>query len=347
MASSYIAYKRSDELRVARLVAALESHGLDVWWDRKLPNAESFREHLEKRLDEAGCVVVVWSKHSTQGDNRFVLDEARRGYERKILVAAMIDDVSIPLGFGEIQAVDLRHWKKDPADPFLIDLVEAIRAKLDGREAPPTIGPAMRLRRIVRRSAAGTVGAATLMGLAFNSFGISGRVCTVEGLQPGLSDGCGALGLGGRPSKAERLTWTSLPAGSCTALQGYINRFPDSPLSEQAGRLLLAKQVRTVEEWQPVTRPLALFVPPGAPAASLEAAQAAAIARARPDAERLCAGFGSGTLYRYKGAQPVAQQWHCSGSTCGFDGVAQCQLELRVERQAETCFHSKTPASSP
>ena len=342
MAHSYVAYKRADEVRVARLVAALQSHGLDVWWDRELPNAESFREHLEKRLETAGCVIVIWSKHSTEGDNRFVLDEARRGYERKILVAAMIDDVSIPLGFGEIQAVDLRHWKSKPGDPFLIDLVEAIRAKLEGREAPPTIGPAVRLRRILRRSAAGTVGAVAALGLAFNSFGIAGRACSVESLQPGLSDGCGALGLGGRPSKAERVAWKSLPGGSCTALQGYINRFPGSPLSEQAARLLLAKQVRTTEAWEPVSRPLALFVPSGTPAASVEAAKAAALDRARPDAERLCAGFGSGTLYRYKGAEPVAQQWHCSGSTCGFEGVAQCKLELRIERQSETCFHRES-----
>ncbi len=339
MAHSYIAYKRADEVRVARLVAALESHGLDIWWDRELPNAESFREHLEQRLESAGCVVIVWSKASTAGDNRFVLDEARRGAGRNILVAAMIDDVSIPLGFGEIQAVDLRHWKGKPGDPFLIDLVEAIRAKLDGRETPPPIGPAARLRRILRRSAAGTVGAAALMGLAFNSFGIAGRACTIGGLQPGMSDSCGALGLGERPSKSERVAWEALPAGSCPALQGYINAFSGSPLSERAARLLLAKQVRNFDEWQPVVRPLALYVAPGGVAGSLEAAQADAIRRARPDAERLCSAFGSGTLYRYKGAEPTAQQWNCSGNSCGFDGVAQCRLELHVERQAETCFH--------
>src|SRR5579864_2357026 len=149
MAHIYIAYKRADELRVGRIVAALEQHGLDIWWDRELPAAESFQQNLETRLQEAGCVVVVWSKASTQGDNQFVLDEARRGLSRKVLVAVLLDDATIPLGFGEIQAVDLRHWKGKASDPFLMDLVEAIRAKLEGRAVPPPIGPKTRVRRIL------------------------------------------------------------------------------------------------------------------------------------------------------------------------------------------------------
>jgi hypothetical protein len=331
MAHSYIAYKRADEVRVAKLVAALEEHGLDIWWDRELPNAESFRESLTNRLDEAGCVLMVWTKESTEGDTRFVLDEARRGYERKILVAVMLDNVTIPLGFGEIQTIDLRHWKGKASDPFLIDLVEAMRAKLDGREADTPKGPAARLRRIAARSAAGSIGAVALAAMALNAFGLASRVCTIDALQPGLSDSCGTIGLGGRPSRAERVAWDKLPAGSCETLQSYINSFPDSPKSEQAARLLLAKNVTTVEEWDEVKRPLALFVPVGG------GGKAAAIERARSSAERLCKSFGSGSLYRYKGAQPVAQAWNCSGNSCGFEGIAECSLELRSEREVATC----------
>lgn len=337
MPHSYIAYKRADEVRVGKLVAALEEHGLDIWWDRELPNAESFRDSLTNRLDEAGCVLMIWTKESTEGDTRFVLDEARRGYERGILVAVMLDNVTIPLGFGEIQTIDLRHWKGRASDPFLLDLAEAMRAKLEEREADTPKGPAARLRRIAARSAAGSIGAAALAAMAFNAFGVASRVCTIDALQPGLSDNCGAIGLGGRPSRTQRVAWDKLPAGSCEALQSYINRFPDSPMSEQAARLLLAKNVSTLEQWEEVKRPLALFVPSGHAAASLAAAQAAAIERARGDAERLCKTFGSGSLYRYKGAKPVAQTWNCSGTSCGFVGIAECRLELRSEREVATC----------
>jgi len=337
MSHSYIAYKRADELRVGKLAAALEAHGLDISWDGEPPNAES-RDSLTNRLDSAGCVLVVWSKESTEDDNRLVLDEARRGYERNILVAAMLDDVTIPLGFGEIQTIDLRHWKGGPSDPFLIDLAEAMRAKLEGREPDAPKGPAARLRRIAARSVAGGIGAVALGAIAFNAFGLASRLCTIDALQPGLSDSCGTIGLGNRPSRAERVGWEKLPAGSCEALQSYVDRFPDSPMSEQAARLLLAKKVSTVEEWNDVKRPLALFVPAGvAPAPSLEAAKHAAIERARPDAERLCRTFGSDSHYRYKGAEPVAQQWTCSGTICGFEGIAECSLERRNEREVETC----------
>ncbi|MDG2003187.1 MAG: toll/interleukin-1 receptor domain-containing protein [Novosphingobium sp.] len=331
MPHSYIAYKRADEVRVGKLVAALEEHGLDIWWDRELPNAESFRDSLTSRLDEAGCVLMVWTKESTEGDTRFVLDEARRGYERNILVAVMLDTVTIPLGFGEIQTIDLRHWKGKASDPFLVDLAEAMRAKLEGREAETPKGPAARLRRIAARSAAGSIGAVALAAMAFNAFGLASRACTIDALQPGLSDSCGAIGLGERPSRAERVAWDRLEAGSCEALQSYINRFPDSPKSEQAARLLLAKNVKTVEEWEEVKRPLALFVPAGG------GGKSGAIERARGDAEKLCRTFGSGSLYRYKGAEPVAQTWNCAGNSCSFDGIAECNLELRSERAVETC----------
>jgi hypothetical protein len=55
-----------------------------------------------------------------------------------------------------------------------------------------------------------------------------------------------------------------------------------------------------------VKRPLALVVPSSSAASNLAAAQTPAIEGARTDAERLCKSFGSGSLYRYKGAQPVA-----------------------------------------
>ncbi len=87
----------------------------------------------------------------------------------------------------------------------------------------------------------------------------------------------------------------------------------------------------TVEEWEEVKRPLALYVPMGG------GGKASAIERGRLDAEQLCKGFGSGSLYRYKSAEPVPQTWDCSGDSCSFDGVAECTLELRSEKEVATC----------
>lgn len=344
MTHSYIAYKREDELRVGRIVAALEQHGLDIWWDRELPGGEAWRANLTERLDTAGCVVVIWSRASA-GEGRqghFVREEAQRGLDRDILVAVTIDDVRPPLGFGEIQAIDLRHWKGKANDGFLLDLVEAIRAKLEGRPAPPPIGPRIRVRRLLQRTALSGIGAATLMTFAFNAFGVASHLCAMPGPQPGLSDGCGAIGLGGRPNREERLAWSSLKPGSCEALREHIRRFPGGAYRAQAADLLQARKLATGESWTPAKRELPLFSSPPGLSASQAEARAAALRQAETDAERLCRGFATGTLFRFKAARAIARTVSCSGgggASCSFDGIAQCDLEVRGQTQSETCLH--------
>ena len=70
-------------------------------------------------------------------------------------------------------------------------------------------------------------------------------------------------------------------------------------------------------------------------------AKADARARAQHQAEVLCSGFGATTLYRFKSAKPEAEQWDCStvgsGISCGFEGQAICQLEVKDTKEEETC----------
>jgi len=37
MPDLFVSYKREDEAKVAKLVAALRADGLDTWWDREIP----------------------------------------------------------------------------------------------------------------------------------------------------------------------------------------------------------------------------------------------------------------------------------------------------------------------
>ena len=137
MSDVFISYKREDEARVARLAKALESAGFDVWWDRGLPGGESWRANIEAALESARCVVAVWSKASVAKEGHFVRDEAGRAMARRQLVPVFIDRVDLPLGFGEVQAIDLSGWRGRPNDPAIHDVVEACKAKLDDRPAPP------------------------------------------------------------------------------------------------------------------------------------------------------------------------------------------------------------------
>ncbi|MDH5194376.1 MAG: toll/interleukin-1 receptor domain-containing protein [Nitrospira sp.] len=337
----FISYKREDETRVGPLVQALEGTGLSVWWDRGLPGGESWRQQIQTALDAAKCVIVVWTEASVGPAGDFVRDEAGQAKRRGLLVPVLMDRVSPPLGFGELQAIDLTRWKGRSRDPFFEDLIAAVTAKLEGRPVPPAKGPMKRLvRRLTWSSVVSTVGFGGL-ALAFNLFSAQDQVCALPLIQPQLSDLCGSLGVGHRPTKAERVAWDQCD-GSCDALRRHIEQFPDGAYRTQAAERLAARRVTQTEVWTPGTRRLALFVgQDGAPARTEAEARSAAVARAHPDAERLCKGFTATTTFRLKETTPVAQQWQCEanadGVICGFDGEAVCNMEERRLEETETC----------
>lgn len=342
MSQVFVSYKNEDMDRVGRLVGALERHGLSVWWDCALPGGEQWRAGIETELANAQCVVVVWTHGSVGPDSHFVRDEARRAMMRGILVPVRLDRVDPPLGFGELQAIDLTHWRGRSGDPFLLDLVATIRAKIAGTAVPRAQG---RLTRIKRRIAAGTAGTAVVVlasGLALNVFGIQERICTLSLAQPALSDVCGAIGLAGRPGREERIAWEHRAHGSCDALRAHIQRFPQGVYRRAAADMLTARRVWTQDTWKPTNLPLVLDGDSeGTPAADQSQAKSDALLRARAPAERLCRNFVASGDYRFKTFDIQAQIWRCTslphGMVCGFDGQVICSLEARVSEDRESC----------
>ena len=73
----FLSYAREDQVRVASVMMALEAHGWSVFWDRRIPAGQTWRSHMGQALDQARCVVVVWSEHSIQ------LGLGRRGGGRR------------------------------------------------------------------------------------------------------------------------------------------------------------------------------------------------------------------------------------------------------------------------
>jgi hypothetical protein len=345
MTDVFLSYKREDQLRATQLVAALEKHGLSVWWDRTLTGGEQWRRSIETAIDTARCMVVLWSPASTGLEGAFVRDEAARGAARGILVPVLLGKTRPPLGFGELQAIDLSHWRGSARDPFLVDLVAVIRAKLEGRPVPASKGPMKRLlRRLTISSAVSALG---LVGFAFatNTLGLQDRTCSLPLGQSWLSDACGAIGLGGRPTKDERIAWERRLPGSCEALREHLRRFPEGVYRMTANALLNARSVQVEQRWAPTAQhSLDLYVGRDAPPVAGEAAaRESALARGRPLAERHCRNFvaaGSG-LYRYKDARVEASEWQCTritgGVLCGFLGQARCLLDERSDIERESC----------
>ena len=334
MSHVMVSYKREDEPRVAVLVRALRANGLEVWWDQGLPGGEAWRANIETALNEAGCVVVVWSHGSTGPDGGFVRDEAARARQRGILVPVMIDPVMPPLGFGELQAIDLKRWKGNAKDPFLLDLADACRAKLEGKPVPPAKAPSVRLYRRLRAGALGALGTGLLWVLATNMGGVQDAVCTVPLGQPTLSDACGALHLGERPQRDERIAWAARRPGNCADLRAHIARFPDGVYRRMAADLLAAETTSRAAGFTPAPRNARGYVRQSEHGfGSLTAAQADALARARTDATTVCAPVTAEE--RLAGADVTPLAYDCRP---GFDGGQICALDYsavcHIERQA-------------
>jgi TIR domain len=342
MSDVFLSYKREDEARAGRLALALQAAGLDVWWDRGLPGGESWRANIEKELHAARCVVVVWSRMSVAPRGHFVRDEAGHAMARDLLVPVKIDKVTPPLGFRELQAIDLTHWRDNPKDPFFQDLVAAIRAKLDHRPAPQAKGPAARLWRRLSLGGMLTTAVGVAAGLAFNFHGVATGVCTLAAMQPALSDGCGAAGIGGRPTRAERLFWTARRPGSCEDVRAYVGRFPDGAYLTDATALLAARRVTVADKFIATDRLLDLFVGTAGTEAGREpASRGKAMALAQDQAARACRAFAQSTLFKFDAAGVQPQRWTCDrvggNVSCSMEGQSVCHLQERHAVERESC----------
>jgi TolB-like protein/Tfp pilus assembly protein PilF len=127
MADVFVSYKAEDRRRIRPLVQYLQTEGYSVWWDERIGAGDAWRETIERELDSARCVIVVWSKRSVGPEGGFVREEASRAQRRGVYVPVLIDAVDPPLGFGEKQATSLRGWKGDGADARCEAVLAAVR----------------------------------------------------------------------------------------------------------------------------------------------------------------------------------------------------------------------------
>ena len=109
---------------MTKIAEALSAAGLSVWWDTAIEGGSAFAKDIARELDAADVVIVVWS--ATSVESAWVLDEAGAGRDRKRLVPVQIDATLPPLGFRQLQSVDLSGWRGRAGDPKLAALVATI-----------------------------------------------------------------------------------------------------------------------------------------------------------------------------------------------------------------------------
>jgi formylglycine-generating enzyme required for sulfatase activity len=97
----FISYSKEQPKPTRDVATLLESAGYEVWWDTNLTSGENFRKVIERELNSADAVIVIWTPQSISSD--WVVDEAERARHRRVLITLRSKDVDprcIPMPYG-------------------------------------------------------------------------------------------------------------------------------------------------------------------------------------------------------------------------------------------------------
>lgn len=120
----FISYAHEDRPLARKLAEALQARQLTVWWDRDLAAGAEFAREIESQLQQARVVIGLWSAESVRSP--FVRDECSRALRAGKLVPVRIEEVELPLGFGQSHTLDLLAWDGDADDETIQQLAREV-----------------------------------------------------------------------------------------------------------------------------------------------------------------------------------------------------------------------------
>ena len=103
----------------------------------ELLSGDSFRKTIREVIDHCTTAVVLWSRKSVESS--FVLDEVTYSQRLGKLCPVRIDDVGLPMGFGQLHAIDLSDWDGELSHHGFQGLVKALEERI-GRRARLGVG---------------------------------------------------------------------------------------------------------------------------------------------------------------------------------------------------------------
>jgi len=125
MSDIFISYKREDQTAAKTLAELLENNRWTVWWDPQLRAGEHFDKVIERELDNAKCVIVIWSSRSIQ--SQYVKDEASYALRNNKLIPVAIEKVLPPFRFQGLHTLHLSDWPNLADSPAFQKLLADIQ----------------------------------------------------------------------------------------------------------------------------------------------------------------------------------------------------------------------------
>lgn len=131
MADIFVSYKSADRPRAETLKSWFESAGWSVWIDRGIEVGEEFEARIERELESARLIAVVWSAEARRSD--WVQREAEFALRNDKLL--QIHGTGLPLldPYNKIQAVRMQSWSGESSHSERVRLLQAVAAKLGSK----------------------------------------------------------------------------------------------------------------------------------------------------------------------------------------------------------------------
>ncbi|MDH3672242.1 MAG: DNA/RNA non-specific endonuclease [Gammaproteobacteria bacterium] len=120
----FISYARESQADAEQFRVLLEAEGWTVWLDEQIPVGAVWSSQLEKALDIAKGVIVLWTEQACE--SQWVQKEADYALEQNKLFSIKREDCSIPQRFKRIEAAILVGWKGDMAHPEWSNLLRSL-----------------------------------------------------------------------------------------------------------------------------------------------------------------------------------------------------------------------------
>jgi hypothetical protein len=110
----FVSYSRRDLATAQRVFSYLEARGYSVRREAQINTGEVWSNSIQRSVDAAGAVVVLWSAASVSSDS--VRVEAQLAADKGKLIPVLIEPADIPHGFANLQSLDIARDRIDAAD---------------------------------------------------------------------------------------------------------------------------------------------------------------------------------------------------------------------------------------
>jgi hypothetical protein len=135
MADIFVSYAHANLKRVEPICSGIEQSGLSLWWDDRLRAGDDFALVIEREIQSAGCVVVVWSEAAR--NSLWVRAEATEALDANKLAQVRLDGVKPPLPFTIVEMLDFSGWRGKRSDTPWPRLEMAARTLAGGKAPAP------------------------------------------------------------------------------------------------------------------------------------------------------------------------------------------------------------------